>query len=146
MNDTEAAWLAGFLDGEGSLMVLRTVRRKYVSYVPAISATSTTPALVQTVYRLCGGKVSKPFQPKGNSKTAQVWMLTGKRVGPVLRKVSPYLVAKRQQAELLIVLREDISDRAHPGVSRFVTDPEKHRRREEIWLKVKALNRRGRNA
>ncbi len=59
MNEIEAAWLAGFLDGEGSFMITRGWHNGCAAptYDAAVAATNTDRSLIDRCKQLAGGKI-----------------------------------------------------------------------------------------
>lgn len=142
MTQTEAAWLAGFLDGEGSFMILRSRRSGFDSWEAAVAASSTTDALLVRCRELAGGKITRGIEPGGLARRAGIWTLKGKAVGPTVEAVLPFLVSKREQAAIVLALRLETKAGASPGKP-CATDPEKNARRDRMRLAVQALNHRG---
>lgn len=145
MRDIDAAWLAGFLDGEGTFMVTRTTRAtlNYPFFDAAIAASNTDERLVRRCADLCGGKVIKSEPKNKRHKTAYIWTLRGVRVGPVAKTVLPYLVGRVEQAKIVIELRA-MTKRGSPK-GRFGTQktPEENAAREALYERCCMLNRRG---
>ena len=145
MRDIDASWLACFVDGEGSLMLVRDVRPRNQGgyhYSPVISASNTCLDLVEHCVELAGGylvRVSR-LPPK---KTAYYWRLKGRAVARTLEAIYPYLIAKRQQADILLAVRRDMVNGCRPGRrSTRLTMKELHFRQTAYWI-MKALNARG---
>lgn len=143
MQASDSAWLAGFLDGEGSFMIWRRQRGGYDSWSAAVAVTSTDDRLLLRCMAIAGGKLSALVQPKGNAKPARIWTVMGKRLTLLLEAVLPHLVGKREQAEIVLTLRRETRAGALPGNEGVRTDHEKNARREIMRLAVRALNHRG---
>ena len=91
------AYLAGYLDGEGCFTVWHQA-------TPAISVSNTFPYVIEAMRKEWGGHISKKQQRDG-SRTAWEWRVWGDTAIQVARMVSPYLVEKRIQADLMAQIR-----------------------------------------
>lgn len=107
MTATEAAYLAGMIDGEGSICVLRTRPRDQArpSYRFVMSVTNTDLHLLGELGEWVGvGTLQRVAKSKANPKWkdgGQLFFNQG-AAAHVLRQVLPYLIVKRRQAELAI--------------------------------------------
>ncbi len=104
----EIARLAAFIDGEGCIMVNRTVgQRKYVATYLIVVVTNTDPRLTQWCLKNFGGSVysTKKVPPR---RDIYKWTVTCKEAEMVLRACLPHFVMKREQAELGLVYQETI--------------------------------------
>lgn len=113
MNPTDAAWAAGFLDGEGCVSVVRCthkgVAREQVQVL--VDAAQVKPEPLRKLAVLFGGTVR--FNPR--QQGIYTWRVYGRKAGVVLTAVLPYLVGKRRQAELCLEL---LSLQGGPGQRR----------------------------
>lgn len=146
MKNTDAAWLAGFLDGEGSFMVTREIRAAlaYPCYDAVICATNTNRRLVEKCAEIaCCGKIVTTIPKNSRHRDAHIWTVKGPRVAPLATALLPWLVSKSEQARLLIELRAIIKLGSPKG--RFGTrkTPEEAARRAALYDRCQALNRRG---
>ena len=101
MSDTEAAWLAGFLDGEGCLAVY-PVRDKYRAYhitVPGVHYGSLKRCrdLTDT------GNVTVKHEADAVRQKQWYWRVASKRdIVDIIRQVLPYLTVKREDALVIL--------------------------------------------
>ena len=118
-SDTDIAWLAGFIDGEGSigLKVQKYSRGKQVFYVaPYIQVVNTHIATLEPVHRILKGMGAgvyvnwpRPRKVPGGvreiSDYKPLWriLVNGlKRCKPVLTALGPYLITKLDDANLVM--------------------------------------------
>ncbi len=102
MTLTEAAWLAGFFDGEGSLTSFLAGRnRKYPSWV--ISVPNTYKAALDRCVEYTGvGKVNVK-KVKAKHKPAWCWRVNCQRdIEAVCRQMLPFLIIKRKTVEAFL--------------------------------------------
>lgn len=96
IKDTELAWAAGFLDGEGTFGIQRQKDRKPYLYV---QAGQTDRQVLDRLQEAIGGKVYGPYVQKnpkhkpyfyfritGNEKTKIVWETIWEWLSPVKRE------------------------------------------------------------
>lgn len=146
LTDVECAYLAGFIDGEGTIGMKRERRShsKHGSgnYVPYLSAANTDPQVVMWLQKVFGGGVRKRATTVGGNAKPFVWAWS---IGPratveACKVLLPFLRMKRPQAELLI---NGCSDRWGLGGATRRSSPEYWQRLEETWLLLRAMNHRG---
>jgi len=108
-------WLAGILDGEGSITLLKAYKRKTEWYVPHIRISNTDPNIIDRVVDILKSlevgfyRYEQPPK-KSNYKPLQHIVITGmKRVKKFLDLIGEYLVGKKSQA---IVVRAFINYRS----------------------------------
>lgn len=101
--EVEYAYLAGFLDGEGCWTFTKT---------PRIEVGSTYPPPLWRLALEFGGTVkvkSTRSHVRGNVR----WSVTGERALRASKRLIPFLIEKREQAELVIQLAQALpKDRA----------------------------------
>lgn len=110
---TERAYLAGILDGEGNIAMRRSGGRgngsagKYI--YPRVEVKLTTPDILDTLVRITGlGKVSGPYKdhrstPENPRQDVYAWVVTGENALKIVRAAYPYLHAyRRAQADIVL--------------------------------------------
>jgi hypothetical protein len=134
MNDkAKYIYLAGIIDGEGSLIVSRSDRGSYMNYYGRIHVKNTDYRLIKWLLDKFGGTVSnhEPSDPVKHKK-AYSWYFSGdahdKEV--LLLSIMPYLIVKKEQAKILIEFFR-MHDEKNPA------------KREDLYQKSLALNHRG---
>lgn len=107
MKETEKAYLAGLWDGEGSITVWKTERSKGVpKIIPCITLTNTNEDMILYAERLLHSVGVKYFKHSYDRKNAKrIHQLTCRNLESVkkfLESVTPYLVAKKKQAQMTL--------------------------------------------
>ncbi|MEM0053705.1 MAG: LAGLIDADG family homing endonuclease [Nitrososphaeria archaeon] len=151
--ETEKAWMAGFLDGEGTFTICKQVRKNRPSpaYRVFISVSNTDKYVLKIFCRYYGGKIYNVHERR-KDKRGLKWRDAFDWYCPVftserfLIDVLPYLRLKYQQAEVLLeFLRTKQAFARKKRTSRGsapLTD-EEIAHRERLRLKVQALNKKG---
>jgi len=145
ISDIDAAWFACLIDGEGSCSIARRSARKHQksdNHWPVLEAANTDRRLLEKAQKIAGGWINKITDKRG-FRPCYKWTLAGKALGPVLRAVIPYLIIKREQAEILLALRDEQAG-SHPGVNGLARKTVA--RRERMRRRVIQLNGRRRDA
>lgn len=101
-------YLAGAFDSEGTIGIHRStstgIHRNGKTYAVQIAVTNTYLPLLMEFRDMFGGTVTNR-KPTGHGvKRRYDWYLTGQRARTFLITIMPYLLEKRQQAELAIQL------------------------------------------
>lgn len=138
MIDTDAAYLAGIVDGEGSIMAYSEHRhnRQYSSVIARLVISNTDkPLLVWLTYLLQDGRIEER-KPHNRERTQYTLRLSGLRCAPAIRVMLPYLRIKQPQALLVLEL---IGLQSHStGHAKY--QPE---RQLEIERELRELNHKG---
>ena len=116
MDKEKIAYLAGFFDGEGSIMIVPTFwvsqkKGNRYAYRLHCSACNANPKPVFLLSDLFGGKVyERPVGKNGVNKVrfliSYSWSITSWKALSFLKVVLPYLIVKKEQAELAVVFQE----------------------------------------
>lgn len=109
MSATEAAWLAGFFDGEGSLCEYKSGREgKYRSWRLTIPNTHKG-SLDQCVAFTSVGSVRQKTRAIGNRQCSWEWPITAQReIVDICKQMLPYLVIKKPVVESFLAGWKDI--------------------------------------
>lgn len=114
MRPEDLGWLAGILDGEGTITLLARSREGRSHRQPTLSATSTDREILEHLVKLVGGNISRVVKYKAHHKDAWIWKLNGGScVLEVLQAVRPWLKApkKRRRAEFLLQRYDAVTQR-----------------------------------
>lgn len=132
----EAAYMAGFWDGDGHFTLVRCCRGK--GYAPALGVANTCRDVLIWFRRKIGRESIRIHQycPYKNQKLAFSLEIRGHNTAiGVIRAVLPYLIVRKRQAQLLLeycLLRNGLP-------SRRVHVPRERR----IYLELRKLNKKG---
>lgn len=102
MLETETAWLAGYIDGDGSISISRKTGRRFGSLIIAID--STDLEILEYVQDLVGGNIVRKKKYADHHRQAYTWRLLGaNNIIDLCTQVAPYLKcnAKKARAELI---------------------------------------------
>lgn len=129
ITEQDRAWLAGFLDGEGTMFIPNRMGKSETLY---ITVNNTHKASVQEALRIAGcGSGPRPVEdarPQVRRQWRAEW--AAKNAYHVLELVYPYLITKKQQASLLLLLR-----RTNQEAAREAGGPFGITRRVPQWLR-----------
>lgn len=144
------AWLAGFIDGEGFLGVVkqRKIANRLQSdswlYHPWVTVTSTNLSIIEEILStVWGGKKASLGRTAGHKLGYQAKFTKLEAVERLLNNVKPFLRLKGSQADLLLEfcrLRKMAvikTGRGSRGKTSFGAKEEK------IYLELRKLNKRG---
>jgi len=135
------AHMAGFVDADGSISVISVASTR--SYVPKITVCNCKKEIVDLFSAEFGGKVRKRTWKNKNWRPNYEWSQTCKKATAIIDKLKPYLVLKKEQAEIACAVQEFKSERSvHPRWHKdlFAQKQEKLR---ILKNQVQALNKRG---
>ena len=118
ITEAEIGWLAGILDGEGSIILSNTKvpvsKERYqhaerIQYAPKITMVNTDPELIAKYVKLldklgvgCGVYEKNSVNRLGNKQQWQVMVSRMKSVKIFLDLLLPHLTCKKAKAELLL--------------------------------------------
>ena len=136
MTPCEAAWVAGIIDGEGTI----TIRTKPYPggkryQVAALLACNTDAELIARLVEYTGiGRLRLHYRPEQKRKELWRWGTDQRQAAAVVEQILPWLTAKRRVGELLL----EFQTLRHPGKYR----PGHAERQREIVAEVRACNQR----
>jgi len=130
---TELAYLAGLIDGEGSIFVARSGDKLHCLIVAVANTNKLILEYCQNVFQV--GHINKNKRRNPQHKDAWVWKTTGNGAKKVLRYVYPFLRIKEPQAKLALMYP------VHKTTKAF-TEEEKQKQLI-VYEALKILNKRG---
>jgi hypothetical protein len=95
VTDTELAYFAGFIDGEGCITNTNTSAYMKVAH--------TYLPVLQKLQEVFGGSLSDHID-KSHKKKAWLWRVCGDEALQTLLALRPYLIEKQRQADIAIEL------------------------------------------
>jgi len=127
----ERGWLAGVIDGDGSLMLKRFGN----TFRVCVTVTNTNILIIEHSLKITNqGHFWKSERHSEKLKTVYVWELEGQQAKQVLSQL--VLVGKEQQRKLLLEA-EDLIQQHGAGYTPYV------QRLEKIRQQIHKLNRKG---
>lgn len=143
MSATGAAYMAGFLDGEGTITLVKATwkrNRAGFQYQPLVSLANTNRGVLEQIVGLCGnGRITVTNSPHVTHKLGYCVRFSTNQIRHVLPQLLPYLRIKKRQAQLLLKF---LSFRT---AGKHLSD-ETYRRMEDIRMQLRGLNQRGTTA
>lgn len=104
MNNIDLAYIAGFFDGEGSIVITpiaHSTSNQKRTFNMRAQAVSTNEEIIRLLLAMFGGDIkNKPI--KGNRKACWTWRVSSQAATNFLELVLPYLKIKKPQAELAL--------------------------------------------
>ncbi len=135
--EAQAAYIAGIVDGEGSVMLIMRKSVRLPSVHLRLSVINTFNGLLRWFFEVTGvGTIHLVDNKKygRSSKQAWIWKTHGEVARSLLEQILPYLIIKRKQAIGGIKFQKRLRDPALKADRSWQMD----------WLlKMKALNARG---
>ncbi len=139
LREIDAAWLAAVIDGEGCIQIHQQRRPSELNCVDSfqvdLSVGMMTPEVVQRCYEITG--LGSCHQ---QNRGVWDWSVRGQQAAQLLRAIYPYLLGKRKQAALAIMLANDLASRKYGRGN--PADPDVMAWRGEIRKAVSDCNQR----
>jgi len=103
LKDTDCAYIAGIIDGEGTITLTRFSSDARWR-VPIVSVSSTIREILEFLRGCCGGAIASRRSREAHHKPSWSWKLERLRAVTLCERILPYLrePEKRYRAELLI--------------------------------------------
>ncbi len=113
--DAEIAWAAGLFDGEGHVGIhwcRGMVRGKVCEHLQLLTSVANTHiGCLEKFQSIVGVGKIHVSDTRNRNKPLYVWRTQAKKSDAVLRMLLPYLVVKREQADLAIEFRTTFPER-----------------------------------
>lgn len=141
LTERQKIWLAALFDGEGTISIWRERRpenRSGFRFRAVAEIYNTNQDLIDAVMALADGHVRVKGKPGPTDNHRMCYKVSWRRrsVRSLLEEIRPYLVAKTQQANLVIRFCKE--QEAAP-----MRASQAHEILETLWADAQALNRRG---
>jgi hypothetical protein len=103
LRKVDCIYLSGILDGEGCITVGAGKRETCINYNPIVVVQNTSKELIEWLQKTFGGQVYLSKKETKKTRAAWTWRITKKkRIELLLLAVLPYILVKREQANLLL--------------------------------------------
>lgn len=137
------AYLAGIIDGEGTIRIARNKLKSKphwnYTYSAHISVGMSNKEVLELFQKTFGYKISVRKECVPNRKTMYRWGTSGNNTTPkILKELLPYLIVKKKNAELVIEFCETKQTCGYP--KKLGLPKEELQRREFYFQEVKKLN------
>ncbi len=123
--ETDLAYVAGIIDGEGSIVIYQRPMKKIIHHgkygdrTPKhelnVSVGMTDRKIPYYLKDLFGGSVCGVTQRSGNRKPFWKWSVTGQRASDLLKRLLPFLKTKALQAQTAIVFQDTKKNNPNGG-------------------------------
>lgn len=131
--EKELAYIAGLVDGEGSVLIEPSSDR---TFRVELQIVNTDKRMIDFVKESLGiGRIHPTPIKGGRKKILWRWNLVNNHATLVMKLLLPYLVIKKEQALLCIQYRKE-----YRNLHTVSNKNEVIRRRKELYFKVKELN------
>jgi hypothetical protein len=138
MHKTELAYVAGLIDGEGTVTIAKVKRTKSPHYQLHLRLEMTHRATIERAQKILGGVIKERAGKQGCKRSYRVVRVDNDAY-LVLKLLQPYLTTKAENAALGILLRERGQWGQRRG-SKGCTEQQLEIR-EDLWQQVKVLNK-----
>lgn len=102
----DLAWAAGIIDGEGCVRLERRVQGVNPTFILTVIVANTDPRIVTRLAEIFGlGTIHGRKYSNPRNRPSFAWKVSSRQAEHVLRLVAPYLVSKREQAEVGLLSR-----------------------------------------
>jgi LAGLIDADG-like domain len=100
LNKVEKAYIAGIIDGEGTVTLTR--KRPNETPSPNVSVANASLPLLIWAKKKIGGHISTKRKYKSHHRQTYVWCITHNKALRFLNEIKAFLIIKRPQAELIL--------------------------------------------
>lgn len=149
MNETEKAYIAGIVDGEGCITIIRADQSKHSpkhkspSYRLAVSIYNSNKPMIDWLAERIDAHRHYKRQKSPNHKSLHILTISAKSASSFLSQIQPFIIAKSEQLKLALELQALVNsyrkERQHKFPGEALTQDEIDRR-ESIYLRMRELN------
>jgi hypothetical protein len=114
--ETDLAWAAGFIDGEGCVSIVQrwtgacSTKKSYRYYQLNINVPQINKDPLLKLQKMFGGQI-QAIKPTGPRRQSFVWTIHAALAGRMLSMLVPYLIVKKNEAELALQYQNDVKPR-----------------------------------
>lgn len=137
--EAQISYLAGIIDGEGSIYIQSRNLKGSMDYFPRFQIVNTDKKLMDWIHQTFGGNLYTKNRLKHNPKwrTQYEWFTTRPLMDQLLDLITPFLICKKEHAQIMLEFRKTFKIRIKP-VPKETLDF-----RLNCLHKLKSLNKRG---
>ena len=139
----DLGYAAGFIDGEGSIMIKRSKGnrpgRPTPEYRVVVSCANTDKRPLEWLAYKFGGSIKPYVRQTPRHKDTFTWTITAKSAVAFIKLIKPYLIIKHNQAEVAIMFQTSVKNIG--GI--YKLSQETLAFREDCFQKARVLNKRG---
>jgi len=99
-SETDLAWLAGFLDGEGCITLHNSPRHRFSIQLHVSNLDLASLERCRAIAG-AGAVLQKKGRMRPNERRGWLYEIYGHKAKALIRQVVPYMTARRPQAEIL---------------------------------------------
>ena len=138
-HQSKAAYLAGIIDGEGTIGLIRTGTNKGHAYLsPYLRVTMTHLPTIDYIHKMWGGSMRLHTKQQEHHKQAYTWQYSSQGAINILATIWPFLQTKRTQAWLMFQFWANRTKR-----NGYLISAEEAALREGYKLAIQTANQRG---
>lgn len=134
MTAVEKAYIAGIVDGEGSVGLWR--HHKNETHAPNVSVANNNLELLQWIQAKVGGTIVSKKKQLPHHNNSYAWSIKQDRAIRFLNEIKKYLIIKKRQAELITKEYKMVTHRAGKYT------PEMLKKKEALVAAIRKLNQR----
>ena len=139
MTENEKAYIAGLLDGEGCISISKSKPSKGCvspSYLDRVHITNTDKRMIDFLIKTTGIGFVTETQPKNRKhKKRYDWVLSKGAYIEFLNEISPFLIIKKEQSEMLLKYRETFMEFSYGRKTKDILE-----KREFCYQKLKEMH------
>jgi LAGLIDADG endonuclease len=143
LQEVDKAWLAGIIDGEGSIHISKVPERRNnrgYALTPRLTISNSNQLILSNVKRITAcGTINRTKETRFWWKDNYVWVANSNAIRKILPQVLPYLVGKRGQASLLLRYLSSVKK----GATTTMYSGNEMREMQRIYAKLRNLNKKG---
>jgi len=142
-HEYQIAYLAGIMDGEGCFFIGNfscNPKTGTPYYQTTLSVSNTDEKLIDWLMQTFGGlkgQYTRKQLPKSSRKHVFRWQASGERLKHLCELMLPYLVCKKDEAELMLEMRKTYEFRHFSANELTSTTLDK---RKELFLKLRSMH------
>lgn len=145
LTDTQAAYIAGLIDGEGWVGICTmspNLKNGNVSttFVPRVQVEMTNEKTIEWLHKTVGFGFITRIRERKDRKPAWKYVIANRQASKLLQRILPFMITKREQAELLIEIAILRANTPRGYGRRGILNPD---RQVAITNRIKYLNKRG---
>lgn len=143
LTETEAAWLAGFIDADGCLLIHKRICEYSVKYQAKVTVVGAVSEMIYKCYNIAGGgHVRIRKKRKEHWKDQYIWEAGPSTLRGLLPQIFPYL-CKKEQAKHLMECMELVKCRGRVFGGEYGSkslDEDQFKRLEQMFENVKKMH------